>query len=299
MKSESLASCCGRANISGGSQIAWINVECSGDSLSVAVHSKVFAVLRDSCRSSVTNLLLGGNWRDSERIETAALPKNLFIFVLIYSLFIGQVTPFIAIIQYCPSFIDQDSRTTTQYSRSINWPLLREVDLQRNWVHNCNAVQRDNRPFRIRNRSQTLALKMRELHMYRWRTFESVWSELLKKDPSGHLNLWKAPNYDLTFSKTGVPADLDPSRFEPSGPNTASGLTFTECSVKVCRFLLLSPLHWKWSHHDVMQLECAHRLGSFRVKGFVLRGWNFSPWGHPHAPLAFSSILTLAINWFY
>ena len=26
---------------------------------------------------------------------------------------------------------------------------------------------------------------------------ESVWSELLKKDQSGHPNLWKAPNYDV------------------------------------------------------------------------------------------------------
>ena len=36
MKRESLASCRGRVNISG-SKIAWINVECNGDSLSVAV----------------------------------------------------------------------------------------------------------------------------------------------------------------------------------------------------------------------------------------------------------------------
>ena len=64
----------GRVNISGGSEIAWINVECNGDSLSVAVLSKV-----KKCYSSVTNSLLGGNWRDSERIETTALPKNLFI----------------------------------------------------------------------------------------------------------------------------------------------------------------------------------------------------------------------------
>ena len=33
--------------------------------------------------------------------------------------------------------------------------------------------------------------------MYRWRAFESVWSELLKKDQSSHPNLWKAPNYDV------------------------------------------------------------------------------------------------------
>ena len=81
-KSESFASFRGRVNISGGSKIAWINVECTEDSLSVAVPSKVkkvFAGLRDSCHSSVTNSLLGGNWRDSEGIENSALLKNLFI----------------------------------------------------------------------------------------------------------------------------------------------------------------------------------------------------------------------------
>ena len=40
-KSESLASCCGRVNISSGSKIARINVECNRDSLSVAIPSKV------------------------------------------------------------------------------------------------------------------------------------------------------------------------------------------------------------------------------------------------------------------
>ena len=34
-------------------------------------------------------------------------------------------------------------------------------------------------------------------HLYRWSAFERVWSELLKKDQSGHTNLWKASNYDL------------------------------------------------------------------------------------------------------
>ena len=73
-KSESLASCRNWVNISGGSEIAWINVECGGESLSVAVPSEV-----KKCYSYVTNSLLGGNWRDSERYEIAALPNNLFI----------------------------------------------------------------------------------------------------------------------------------------------------------------------------------------------------------------------------
>ena len=39
-----------------------------------------------------------------------------------------------------------------------------------------------------------------------------------------------------------------------------NGLTFTECSVKICRILLLSPPYWKWSYHNATQSECAHRL---------------------------------------
>ena len=52
-KRESLVSFRNWVNISGGSQIAWINVECSGDSLSVAVPSEV-----KKCYSYVTNSLL-------------------------------------------------------------------------------------------------------------------------------------------------------------------------------------------------------------------------------------------------
>ena len=39
-----------------------------------------------------------------------------------------------------------------------------------------------------------------------------------------------------------------------------NGLTFTECSVKVCWILLLSPPYWKWSYHNATQSKCAHRL---------------------------------------
>ena len=39
-----------------------------------------------------------------------------------------------------------------------------------------------------------------------------------------------------------------------------NGLTFTECSVKICRILLLSPPYWKRSYHNATQSECAHRL---------------------------------------
>ena len=51
-KSESFASCRGRVNISGGSEIAGINVECNGNSLSVAVPSKVKKCLR-ACATPV------------------------------------------------------------------------------------------------------------------------------------------------------------------------------------------------------------------------------------------------------
>ena len=44
--------------------------------------------------------------------------------------------------------------------------------------------------------------------MYRWRAFESFSSELLKKDQSGHSNLWKALKVrrtsNLTYSKTDL-----------------------------------------------------------------------------------------------
>ena len=43
-KNKSFASCRGRVNISGSSKIAWINVEFNGNSLSVAVPSKVKSV---------------------------------------------------------------------------------------------------------------------------------------------------------------------------------------------------------------------------------------------------------------
>ena len=46
-KSESFASCRGRMNIFGGSEIALLNEECNGDSVSVAVHSKVKKCLRN------------------------------------------------------------------------------------------------------------------------------------------------------------------------------------------------------------------------------------------------------------
>ena len=46
-KIESFASCRGRVNVSGSSKIAWINVECNEDSLSVAVPSKLLLFLRD------------------------------------------------------------------------------------------------------------------------------------------------------------------------------------------------------------------------------------------------------------
>ena len=42
----------------------------------------MFAGLCDSCYFSLANSLLGGNWRDSEIIEIAALLKNLHLAVV-------------------------------------------------------------------------------------------------------------------------------------------------------------------------------------------------------------------------
>ena len=52
-KSESFASCRGRVNIFGGSEIALLNEECNGDSVSVAVHSKVKKCLRNKATSII------------------------------------------------------------------------------------------------------------------------------------------------------------------------------------------------------------------------------------------------------
>ena len=52
MKNKSFASCRVRVNISGSSKIAWINVEFNGNSLSVAVPSKVKKCLQ-ACATPV------------------------------------------------------------------------------------------------------------------------------------------------------------------------------------------------------------------------------------------------------
>ena len=44
-----------------------------------------------------------------------------------------------------------------------------------------------------------------------------------------------------------------------------NGLTFTECSVKICRSLPFSPPCWKWTYHNATQSECAHHLISTRT----------------------------------
>ena len=56
-----------------------------------------------------------------------------------------------------------------------------------------------------------------------------------------------------------------------------NGLTFTECSVKVCWILLLSPPYWKWSYHNATRSECAHI--AWKTTFFKLTGALFS-WGH-------------------
>ena len=128
---------------------------------------------------------------------------------------------------------------------------------------------------------------MQETHV----PLESVWSELLKKDQSGHPNIWKAPNYDVHqiwpsrkqvsnyILKTVISFVLENHRIRDKKSTKKyfctfkinkitftmvkgkrNGLTLTECSVKICQFLLLSPPYWKWSYHNATQSECAHRL---------------------------------------
>ena len=116
--------------------------------------------------------------------------------------------------------------------------------------------------------------------MYRWRAFESVWSELLKKDQSSHPNLWKAPNYDIhqiwpswnpvsnyiqkQWSRLSLRTIEYATNTNKKYFNTfwISQITFTYGERKkerpyfygmfsqICRILLLSPPYWKWSYHN-------------------------------------------------
>ena len=115
--------------------------------------------------------------------------------------------------------------------------------------------------------------------MYRWRAFESIWERLVRaveegrKLPSKSLKrseLRRTAN--LTFSKTGLKLPTEKQWLRLSlgtieyatntykkyfytfrinqitftyGERKKNGLTFTECSVKICRFLLLSLPYWK------------------------------------------------------
>ena len=53
-----------------------------------------------------------------------------------------------------------------------------------------------------------------------------------------------------------------------------NGLTSTECSVKICRFLPLSSPYWKWSYHNATQSECARRLGSCVFVGNLIQNFT-------------------------
>ena len=125
--------------------------------------------------------------------------------------------------------------------------------------------------------------------MYRWRAFESVWSELLKKDQSGHplkgSKLGRTLN--LTYSKSTKNTFTHSEQIKvhlPTVKGKQNGLTFTECSVKVCRFLLLSPPYWKWSYHNATRrkkttvqwkeyLDSAMRKRTENVGSSVRKAW--------------------------
>ena len=127
--------------------------------------------------------------------------------------------------------------------------------------------------------------------MYCRRVFGRVQSELLKRDQSSHPNLWKAPDYDvhqiwpsrkpvsnyilkkqrlrlslrtIEYAKNTYKNTFKHSEWIklhlPMVKGKRNGLTSTECSVKICRILPLSPPYWKWSYHNATQSECAHRL---------------------------------------
>ena len=87
-KSKSFASCRGRVKISGGSEIAEIKVEWKGDSLPVAVPLKVKKCFRACATPVIPSWQIRSQeateW-NSERIETAVLLKNLFIWQQLHS----------------------------------------------------------------------------------------------------------------------------------------------------------------------------------------------------------------------
>ena len=80
-KNESFASCRGRVNISGVSKVAWINVECNEDSLSVAVPSKV----KKSSQACATLVILPWQVRCSEATDEIQIESKLQPCPRIYS----------------------------------------------------------------------------------------------------------------------------------------------------------------------------------------------------------------------
>ena len=107
---------------------------------------------------------------------------------------------------------------------------------------------------------------MRETHV----PLESVWERLVRAVEEGSKRSSKSlkgsklgRTLNLTYSKSTKNTFTHSEQIKvhlPTVKGKQNGLTFTECSVKVCRFLLLSPPYWKWSYHNATQSECAHRL---------------------------------------
>ena len=77
-KNKSFTSCRSRVNISGSSKIAWIIVEFNGNSLSVAIPSKVKKCLRACCVNNIkfASYLTGNRPLTCKRIPKRQRPSN-------------------------------------------------------------------------------------------------------------------------------------------------------------------------------------------------------------------------------
>ena len=177
MKSESFTSCRGWVNISGGSKIAQIDVECNGDSLllpflwklkSVGRPAQLLLFLRDKLvvRRQLKRFRKNRNCslgQESIHLAAVTLTANGCVNNIKFpSYLIGnqpltcklntkrQLPSYTSYFSchtlkgvntgFTKKFSDQDSRFTIQHSRLVNLLLLKKVDLLHNWVYNSNAV---------------------------------------------------------------------------------------------------------------------------------------------------------------
>ena len=124
------------------------------------------------------------------------------------------------------------------------------VSLESVWEHSVRAVEEG-------SKRPSKSLKGSKLRRTSNLTFLKTGLKLHTKKQCLRLSLRTIEYATNTYKRYFYTFKINQSTFT-YGEGKRNGLTFTECSVKVCRFLLLS--YRKWSYHNAMQSECAHRL---------------------------------------